>query len=92
MTKHTKAVLRVLLQGLLFTIAVALMVSSIGCGTAPAPKGPPTDVRVPCPDITPLEVLPGLNSNQLDDVLYAAYLELLGQYIACQQQQQVPTK
>lgn len=84
---NRRAVIRVLIQAALMVAAVAFMMASIGCKPLPTKAdGPPAEVRIPCPDITPLEVLPGLNSNQLDQVLYAAYLDVLTQYIACQQQ------
>lgn len=78
-----------IIMALLYTAAMVLLMTSLGCKTLPTnADGPPAEVRIPCPDITPLEVLPGLNSNQLDQMLYAAYLDVLTQYIACQQQGQ----
>jgi hypothetical protein len=83
----SRAVLRVLIQGGLMCLAVALMMASLGCTTAPPSK---PQVIVPCGDPPELEVGPGLNSAQLEAALFAAYLDLRAQYEACQRQQVRP--
>jgi hypothetical protein len=79
--------IRGIVYGLLTLAAVAFMMASLGCATAPKAAGPRPDVAIPCPEPTPLFIPLGTNSNQLDALLAMAYWDLLAQYHACQQQQ-----
>ncbi len=75
----------------LYLVAMAILMSSLGCAAAPAEaQGPAQSVAVPCPEPTPLSVPLGTTSNQLDDLLAMAYWDLLGMYKACQAQQVKP--
>lgn len=76
----------VIIAGCLICLAMLLA----GCGTAPAkePPGPPPAIIVPCDMGQELAIPTGTNSNQLEQLLYTAYLEARALLAACAAQRE----
>lgn len=75
---------------LLAVFIIILLANCVGCAATDALDETPLAQPLPaaatsCEDSAPLEVPSGANSAQLDEVLYAAYLDARAHLTACLQ-------